>query len=95
RRIELSHITFLAKDGKDNFGKAVLAETKTTKQLYAIKVLEKEFIIENDKVKSTHYEKRIFLIATKDCHSFLYNLHACFRTETKIFSVMRTSAVVI
>lgn len=74
--------------GKGNFGKVMLAETKATKQLYAIKVLKKEFIIENDEVESTRSEKRVFLIANKERHPFLLSLHACFQTETRVYFVM-------
>ncbi|KAI7659891.1 Protein kinase, partial [Hortaea werneckii] len=66
----------------------MLAETKSSKQLYAIKVLKKEFIIENDEVESTRSEKRVFLVANKERHPFLLNLHACFQTETRIYFVM-------
>ncbi|KAL5329921.1 hypothetical protein ACEPPN_003441 [Leptodophora sp. 'Broadleaf-Isolate-01'] len=88
RRIGLDHFNFLAVLGKGNFGKVMLAETKATKQLYAIKVLKKEFIIENDEVESTRSEKRVFLIANKENHPFLLNLHACFQTETRVYFVM-------
>lgn len=88
RRIGLDHFNFLAVLGKGNFGKVMLAETKTSKQLYAIKVLKKEFIIENDEVESTRSEKRVFLIANKERHPFLLNLHACFQTETRVYFVM-------
>lgn len=88
RRIGLDHFNFLAVLGKGNFGKVMLAETKATKQLYAIKVLKKEFIIENDEVESTKSEKRVYLIANKERHPFLLNLHACFQTETRVYFVM-------
>jgi serine/threonine protein kinase len=88
RRIGLDHFNFLAVLGKGNFGKVMLAETKNTKQLYAIKVLKKEFIIENDEVESVRSEKRVFLIANKERHPFLLNLHACFQTETRVYFVM-------
>ena len=88
RRIGLEHFNFLAVLGKGNFGKVMLAETKTTKKLYAIKVLKKEFIIENDEVESIKSEKRVFLVANKMRHPFLLNLHACFQTETRVYFVM-------
>lgn len=88
QKIGLDHFNFLAVLGKGNFGKVMLAETKSTKKLYAIKVLKKEFIIENDEVESMKSEKRVFLIANKARHPFLLNLHACFQTETRVYFVM-------
>ncbi|KAI5868700.1 hypothetical protein GGS23DRAFT_592454 [Durotheca rogersii] len=88
QRIGLDHFNFLAVLGKGNFGKVMLAETKKSRRLYAIKVLKKEFIMEHDEVESIRSEKRVFLIANRERHPFLTNLHACFQTETRVYFVM-------
>ena len=51
RKIGLEDFDFLAVLGKGNFGKVMLAEEKRSRSLFAIKVLKKEFIIENDEVE--------------------------------------------
>lgn len=86
--IGLEDFNFLAVLGKGNFGKVMLVEERQTKNLYAIKVLKKEFIMENDEIESTRAEKRVFLIANKERHPFLVNLHSSFQSESRIYFVM-------
>ncbi|TIA71640.1 hypothetical protein E3P94_02233 [Wallemia ichthyophaga] len=88
RKVGLDNFNFIAVIGKGNFGKVMLAEEKRSSSLFAIKVLKKEFIIENDEVESTRSEKRVFLSAAKQRHPFLLGLHSCFQTETRIYFVM-------
>jgi hypothetical protein len=87
-RIGLDHFYFLAVLGKGTSGKVMLAETKESRKLYAIKVLKKEFIIENDDVESVKVEKNVLWMATKEKHPFVIELIATFQTETRVYYVM-------
>lgn len=56
RKVVLDNFSFLAVLGKGNFGKVMLAEEKFDKKLYAIKMLKKRFIIDNDEIE--RYKKK-------------------------------------
>lgn len=88
KRYGLDDYRFLSVLGKGNFGKVMLAEYVSNNKLCAIKVLKKNFIVENDEVESTKSEKRVFLVANKNKHPFLLNLYQCFQTENRIYFVM-------
>ncbi|KAJ1983685.1 Serine/threonine kinase [Dimargaris verticillata] len=88
RKIGLHDFNLKAVLGKGNFGKVMLAEEKASKDIYAIKVLKKEFIIQNDEIESTQSEKRVFQTANLERHPFLIGLHSCFQSETRIYFVM-------
>jgi serine/threonine protein kinase len=88
REVTINDFHFMVVLGRGNFGKVMLAEEKTTKRLYAIKVLKKQAIIEDDEVQSMMNEKSAFLAASQINHPFLVNLHSCFSTTTRIYFVM-------
>ena len=58
----------------------MLVEEKTTGGLFAMKVLKKEFVIENDELASVRAERAIFQIANRERSPFLLPMHECFQT---------------
>ncbi|CAO3647232.1 unnamed protein product [Cunninghamella echinulata] len=88
RKITLDDFSFLTVLGKGNFGKVMLAEDRHDQKLYAVKVLKKRYIIDNDEIESLRSEKKIFQAANKGHHPFLIGLHSCFQTESRVYFVM-------
>ena len=86
--IGLADFHFLATISKGYSSEIILAEKKVSKKLFAVKVMAKESILDQDEISSVNVERNMFLKATQEKHPFLVHLHAAFQTETRLYFVM-------
>lgn len=85
-KLILNDLEFIKVLGQGTFGKVMLAESKRTNQLYAVKVLKKDAVIQDSRIDYIMTEKRVLVLATK--HPFFPDLYSCIQTENRLFFVM-------
>lgn len=71
--------------GKGSFGKVLQVRKKDNGKIYAMKILNKKNILENNELEHTKTEKNIL---QKLVHPFLVNLNYSFQTPDKLYFIM-------
>ena len=61
--------------------KVLLVRLKPTKRLYAMKVIKKELVCDEEDIDWVQTEKHVFETASN--HPFLVGLHSCFQTPSE------------
>lgn len=85
KEVSLDDFKIIKVLGRGAFGKVCLVEYLNTKELFAMKSLKKDVLLDQDQVENTLLEKKI--LQSLD-HPFLCALEFCFQTEDRIYFVM-------
>lgn len=85
KSVKLEDFKVLKVIGRGSFGKVCLVEHIFTKEIYAMKGLKKDLLIEQEQINNTILEKEILQSIN---HPFLCGLIFGFQTEERIFFVM-------
>ena len=83
--VSLNDFIVLNKIGVGSFGNISLVEYKSNKELYAMKMIKKNILLQVEQVENALLEKKI--LQTLE-HPFLLSLNFCFQTEDKLYFIM-------
>lgn len=70
------------------FLKVMLAKLQSRDMVFAVKVLKKDIILQDDDVECTMTEKRVLSLAR--CHPYLTQLYCCFQTSVSKHHTLTT-----
>lgn len=85
-KVSAADFSYLKVLGKGSFGKVMMAEHKKSKEIFAIKALKKDVLLEDNDLECALAERSVLM---KTCrHPFLTALHSCFQTDDRLYYVM-------
>eukprot|EP00794_Sanderia_malayensis_P015088 gene15088-16644_t len=85
-QIKLNDFDFIRVIGRGSYAKVLMVRLKETKRIYAMKVIKKELVNDDEDIDWVQTEKHVFEIASN--HPFLVGLHSCFQTRSRLFFII-------
>merc|ERR1719237_1043915 len=84
--VSLADFDLIKVIGCGSYAKVLMVELKSTKRIYAMKVIKKELVTDDEDIDWVQTEKHVFETASN--HPFLVGLHSCFQTASRLFFVI-------
>ncbi|NP_001036923.1 atypical protein kinase C [Bombyx mori] len=86
RQYSLDDFELIRVIGRGSYAKVLMVELKRTKRIYAMKVIKKALVTDDEDIDWVQTEKHVFETASN--HPFLVDLHSCFQTPSRLFFVI-------
>ncbi|XP_028394179.1 protein kinase C iota type-like isoform X2 [Dendronephthya gigantea] len=84
--VNVNDFDFLRVIGRGSYAKVIYVSHKKTGRKYAMKIVKKELVNDDEDIDWVQTEKHVFEQASN--HPFLVGLHSCFQTASRLFFVI-------
>lgn len=86
RQYSLNDFELIRVIGRGSYAKVLMVELRRTRRIYAMKVIKKSLVTDDEDIDWVQTEKHVFETASN--HPFLVGLHSCFQTDSRLFFVI-------